>query len=362
MRIDLSALDAGNASQRRLDHVWLISAANLLLGKYNHLPMHIALPREHGIQLQLQRNAFYSALAQRQGETSCSELDENSAATLELCRKPWSQDDGPFLFDEAAGAELDGKTHLYTNTHQKAEPGYFRRYFHPAVAFPWLGDSVSRPSTGSAKTREDFVDEASSALIEVLDNFSKHAFNWLDRDFSADWLGPGIVHGARSGLVASVTKGGTGSRDRLYFLAFDNGFCIPRTMRWQHPRELEQETAEHITEQVLRERLIARGFEGHCGAGLWQLGELVKVDGGRITVITEDDQSQDRCAVRIDAQVTKHAGQPDLECEHSRLSVPWRGTTIRVMANIPRPPSLTAESPARTSSYRRSSRYAEAST
>lgn len=336
LHLDMSTLDAGNASQRRLDAVWLMSLANLLLGEYNYLPVHITLPRANGIQLQLQRNAVYSALGQRLGSTSYSDIDKNSSEVLTQCRKQWVPGCQSVLFqeyqqyEEAEGVELSKETHLYTNVHASVEENFFRRYDWTA-AFPWLSKALEADNTTGG-----CFEGASRALLEVLDNFTAHPFNWLDVDFDAHWLGPGIVHGTRSGLLASITRGGKNSRDRLYFLAFDNGFCIPRTMRWQHPRALEQMSAADITERVLLERLVERGLPGHCGEGLWRLRALAEVNGGHITVITEDDQSRGRHAVRIDIEVPECGNLRRLEPVRSPLPIPWRGTTIHVKANVPK--------------------------
>lgn len=359
LHLDLSALDAGNAAHRRLDPIWLICVANVLLGKHKDVALRITLPHERGAQLQLQRNALYSAFAQRRGGTSYADIDEHSLQTLYLCKKPWSPRHGPYLFEEAHGEELTGITHLYTNTHQKAESGYFRRY-DPSAAFRWLGKAIPRPAGVSSRVRERFVTGASMALLEVLDNFSRHAFNWLDVSFDAQWLSPGIVQGARSGLLASITRGGARSHDRLYFLAFDNGFGIARTMRWQHPHELALETAAEITERVLLERLSARGFKGHCGEGLWRLGELARVGGGRITVITEDDRRDGQEAVQIDVEVSVSGDEASLQCDHKQLQIPWRGTTIRVLANIPQPPSTSDDVRDRAEQPERESTLAQA--
>lgn len=181
-------------------------------------------------------------------------------------------------------------------------------------------------------------------LGEVLDNISTHAFNLRDPAFTADWLGPAIVDRARSCLLVSLTTGGTDSCDRLHFLAFDNGFGIPRTMRWQHPESLHQVEAVDIMECVLRNRLTDRAVDGHNGAGLWCLYGLARFAGGTITVTSEDDRSGGQAATQIAIRVPavgSAGSSPDVR--KRSIAVPWRGTTVQLQVRVPRLDHLDQE-------------------
>lgn len=337
--VDLRGFDRGNASRRRLSPVWLAVVSNLLMGRFSDLPIRVALPHAPSARIQLLRGAFYFALAQRPGPVELASHDSDSVPALNASKGTWVPRRGPVpvLLEEAAGTRLAERTCLYANTHSRAESGYFRRY-EGSAAFPFLGEAVPRPQgrMGDA-LRSEFLSATCETLAEVLDNISTHAFNLRQPDFRSDWLGPAIVDRSRSGLLVSLTTGGTNSCDRLHFLAFDNGFGIPRMMRWQHPESLHRAKAGDIVECVLRHRLTDRAVEGHNGAGLWCLYGLARFAGGTITVTSEDDLSDGhtatQLAIRVPA-VDSSESAPDVQ--KRSVPVPWRGTTVQLQVRVPR--------------------------
>ena len=337
--LDMSALDKGNASARRVGPWWIASVTNLLAGRFSDLPLRITLPAERGVQLQLLRGGLYQALAQRPGSVDYTVIDGTSEAALEASTGAWTPQKGPVpvLFEEASGTHAGGRSYLYANTHSRAESGYFRRY-QGSAAFPFLGDAIPRPlASAGRELHQMFLLSACEALVEVLDNFSSHAFNRLVSSFDADWLGPTIIDRARSCLLVSVTTGGTNSYDRLHFIALDNGFGIPRTMRWKHRVPLQSSASADIVECVLRERLTGREIDGHAGAGLWCLSGLASFAGGTISVISEDDLSDGQSATRIQVDVPAiRAEDQSARFDRRRARLPWRGTTIHVQIRIPR--------------------------
>ena len=336
--LDLSPLDEGNSSWRRVSSLWMSCLTNLLAGRFSNLPLRVALPAARGVRLQLLRGGFYYALAQRPGSVEYTGSDDASEAALSLSTGRWTPTRGPVLFEEASGRHVGGRSYLYANTHSLAEAGYFRRY-QGSAAFPFLGHVIPRPrGDGSSEVREVFLVSACKTIAEVLDNFSAHAFKLRDASFDAAWLGPMIVDRARSCLLVSCTAGGTNSHDRLHFVAFDNGFGIPRTMRWQHPAPLRSTKSASIMERVLRERLTDRDIDGHAGAGLWRLCTLARFAGGIVAVTSEDDRSDGQRATRTLIGVPPVAAEGQaLEIASRPASVPWRGTTVHVQIRIPRP-------------------------
>ena len=335
--LDLRPLDEGNASARRIGPWWTSSVTNLLAGYFSELPLRIALPAARSVQLQLLRGGLYHALAQRPRHADYSESSDFAAGALRSSAGAWAPRKGAVLFEEAPGTPVSERSYLYANTHERAEPGYFRRY-QGSAAFPFLGQIIPRPRARAGReAHQMFLVWACQALAEVLDNFSTHAFNRLDASFDADWLGPMIVDRARSCLLVGVTTGGTDSCDRLHFTALDNGFGIPRTMRWQHPKPLRSTAAADIVECVLRERLTARNIDGHAGGGLWCLYVLSRFAGGTIWVTTEDDQSDGQSATRVQLEVPAfEAGDQSPKVKTNSTPLPWRGTTIHAQIRIPR--------------------------
>jgi len=284
LNLDMSALDVGNASARRVRWWWVASVTNLLSGQFSDLPLNVALPAERSVQLQLMRGGLYHALAQRPGPVTRTASDEASDAALEASAGTWTPQKGPepVLFEEAIGIPVARRSYLYKNTHSMADFGYFRRY-QGSAAFPFLGHAIPQPhSSAACELHQMFLLSACEALVEVLDNFSTHAFNRLDSRFDAGWLGPTLIEQARSCLLVSVTAGGTNSFDRLHFIALDNGLGIPRTMRWKHQLPLQSSESANIVKSVLRERLTGRNINGHAGAGLWSLTNLANFTGGMI--------------------------------------------------------------------------------
>ena len=339
LSLDLSPLDEGNASARRIGPWWVASVTNLLAGRFSDLPLRIALPAERGVQLQLLRGGLYHALAQRPGRVDYTAIDDASEAALEASAGTWTPRKGPVpvLFEEASGTPAGGRSYLYANTHSIAESGYFRRY-QDSAAFPFLGNAIPRPQAiPGRELHHMFLLSACRALVEVLDNFSTHAFNRLNSSFEADWLGSMVVDRATSCLLVSVTTGGTNSYDRLHFIALDNGFGIPRTMRWQHCGPLRSTQSDDIVECVLRERLTNRGIDGHAGAGLWCLSGLASFAGGTISVISEDDLSNGQCATHIQVEVPAiRTDDQSLKVERRSTRLPWRGTMVHGKIRIPR--------------------------
>ena len=335
--VDLSPLDEGNPSSRRVNSFWISCLTNLLVGRFSDLPLKVALPTARGVRLQLLRGGFYYALAQRPGPVEYTASDDASEAALSSSTSTWAPNRGPVLFEEASGRLVGGRSYLYANTHSRAEPGYFRRY-QGSAAFPFLGHVIPRPRGNSSnEVREAFLMSACKTVAEVLDNFSAHAFKLRDASFDAAWLGPMIVDRAKSCLLVSLTAGGTNSHDRLHFVALDNGFGIPRTMRWQHPAPLRLTDSANIMERVLRERLTDREIDGHAGAGLWRLCTLARFAGGTIAVTSEDDRSDGQSATRTQISVPPAAAEDwSLRTANRHASVPWRGTTVHVQIRIPR--------------------------
>lgn len=339
LSLDLTGFDRGNASQRRLSPAWLAVVSNLLMGRFSDLPIRVALPEAPSARIQLLRGAFYFALAQRPGPVAFASHDDASAAALNPSRGTWAPRRGPVpvLLEEAAGTRLAERAYLYANTHSRAEAGYFRRY-EGSAAFPFLGEAIPRPrgQLGDA-LRSEFLSATCETLAEVLDNISTHAFNLREPEFRSDWLGRSIVDRARSCLLVSLTTGGTNSCDRLHFLAFDNGFGIPRTMRWQHPDSLRGVEAADIVERVLRSRLTDRAVEGHNGAGLWCLYGLARFAGGTVTVTTEDDLSDGHAAAQLVMRVPAVGSVESTPHPQKRsVPVPWRGTTVQLQVRVPR--------------------------
>jgi hypothetical protein len=335
LRLDLSALDEGNPSKRRLNGWWIAAMSNLLLGRYGALPVAVVLPRSNSIQVQLLRGAFYFSLAQRKGSVDYADQTDRSRQLLESSRGDWAPRNGPVLFPVADGARLEDRTYLYANTHVRAEPGYYRRY-EASAAFPWLGDVVPRASTSQGDfVRQSFLSAICDTFAEVMDNTSTHAFNLRDASFAAGWLGPTVVETARSCLMVSLTTGGQGSHDRLHFLALDNGFGVPRTLRWQHPRPLRHDASGQLMMRVLQRRLSNREITGHNGAGLWFLHGLARFAGGTLTLIAEDDLSDGRAAARVTAKVPSVESGLVSTWDADVVDAPIRGTLVHLQMKVP---------------------------
>ena len=344
--LDLTGFDVGNASQRRLSPAWLAVVSNLLMGRFSDLPIRVALPEAPSARKQLLRGAFYFALAQRPGPVEFAAHGDASAQVLSSSKGIWAPRRGPVpvLLEEAAGTRLAERAYLYANTHSRAESGYFRRY-EGSAAFPFLGEAVPRPQgrMGDA-LRSEFLSATCETLAEVLDNMSTHAFNLRDPEFTSDWLGPSIVERSRSCLLVSLTTGGTDSCDRLHFVALDNGFGIPRTMRWQHPDSLDRVNAADIVECVLRSRLTDRAVDGHNGAGLWCLYGLARFAGGTITVTSEDDLSNGQAATQLAIRVPAvGSAESTPHVQKRSVPVPWRGTTVQLQVRVPRLDNLAQD-------------------
>jgi len=136
--------------------------------------------------------------------------------------------------------------------------------------------------------------------------------------------------------VGLTAGGGERSFDRLHFLAFDNGFCIPRTLRWQHPDPLRFDSGASLMCRVLQGRLTDREITDHSGAGLWFLYGLARFAGGELTVISEDDLSDGQSAARVHAQIPAAELDQESSWSSETLPVPVRGTIVHLQLKIPR--------------------------
>ena len=337
LALDLTRLDAGNASKRRLAGWWISVVSDLLLGRYGDLSIRVFLPSAPGIQSQLMRGGFYFSLAQRSGKTEHLSSNPRIKEMLDSNFSDWSPIYGPVLLQTADAERLEDHTYLYTNTHVRAESGYFRRY-EASAAFPWLGEVVPKSNLADGNVlRNGFLTAVCDTFAEVADNISTHAFNLRNVSYSAGWLGPRIIDRARSCLLVSLTTGGgQHSYDRLHFLAIDNGFSIPRTLRWQHPEPLRFDSAETLMERVLQRRLTDREITDHNGAGLWFLFGLARFAGGELTVICEDDLSDGRNAARVSAVIPAAESDGSSRWASDSLSIPVRGTIIHLQMRIPK--------------------------
>lgn len=337
MGLDLSRFDRGDASHRRLSPRWLHAVANLVLGQFSEVPLRVTMPRERSARLQLMRSTFYYSLAQRQGRVEIDNLDNESQCLFLESKRSWSPPVGPVLFAEADGARLAERSYLFANTHERAGPGYFQRY-QASAAFPSVGELIPEPvSAVGNEVRQMFIVATCEALTEVLDNFSRHAFDVLDPEFLDTRRAHKPVDWPRSCLMVSTTTGGRDSHDRLYFLATDNGYGIPRTMRWKHRKALQDTSAAEVIECILRRRLTEREIAGHNGAGLWSLRKLARFAGGSITVTSEDDMSSRGTATQVELTVPPISDEDTrLDARPRHVDVPWHGTTIHVQLRIPR--------------------------
>ena len=64
LSLDLSSLDEGNPSPRRVSPWWVSSLSNLFVGHFCDVPLRVTLPAARGVQLQLLRGGLYYSLAQ----------------------------------------------------------------------------------------------------------------------------------------------------------------------------------------------------------------------------------------------------------------------------------------------------------
>lgn len=327
--LDFSPLDREGVEARRLDLLSIALLANVLLGVAGDVSMTVRMPEAASMRAQLRRGGLFFALAQRPGIVLWD--PPSSSTTVTGWSGAWRPALGDQLFPGAAAAELDERLYLYANTHRLGQ-GYFRQY-QPGAAMPWLANLVPVPKDRTLRqVRQAFVASAVEAVVEVLENTSTHAFKRRQR-LTEDWLHP---HGrrAKSMLVCSLTKGGgEASWDRLHVLAMDNGYGIGRTLRWQHP-ETDRPTGE-LLEAVLRRKFLERGIPGHSGRGLWYLHGLVRIAGGAVNVVTEDDQSERRHGVQFgfsspSAEVGSTTWEPV-----QVIDVPVRGTILLLDLAVP---------------------------
>jgi hypothetical protein len=197
---------------------------------------------------------------------------------------------------------------------------------------PWLGHLIPTPKDTSVKDRRDqFVTLAERAIVEVLENGPEHAFDLKGEVGREHWLRPPERDG-RSFLLCSLTRGGKSSWDRLHILAMDNGYGISRTLRWQHPG-LDSPVSDLLV-NLLKRQLHQRGIPGHNGIGLWWLHDLACTFEGQMSIVTEDDLSDDGNAVGV--TVGYRQGAAPTTTPTPLPTLPFRGTLVDATFVVPR--------------------------
>jgi hypothetical protein len=337
LRLDLTSLARSGAEHRRADLTTTLLLSNLLIGAFGRVSLDVVWPDSETIISSLERGALPFALAQRAGSTSFINAEPRKIAEWKKDWRPRTES----LWDELEAAQIERRTYAYINTHRLGR-SHFRGY-HEGAAMPWLRKLVPVPKDATARQyREGFVALAERAVVELNENIPEHAFDIKGEiNDRVEWLLPAETDGA-SLVTCSLTKGGSQSWNRLHLLAFDNGYGIGRTLRWQHPG-LKTSVAD-LVETILLKQLHQRGIPGHNGIGLWWLNDIACTVGGEVEIITEDDldPTGQRCtSVLIEYEQGEERYVRDQEDRWtirtvSSLPVPIRGTIVKAVLHVPR--------------------------
>lgn len=324
VHLDLGQLSAGDSATYQRDSIlWAAVLSNLLQVEFGGVDLRITLPDNPTQQLLLQRGGLWFALTTRSGNWELTNAPRQLA-------DPWREPlklvhgiDAP----EAPGA----RTRIFVNPHKLGVEWVATKWL-PGVALPWLGSVVTQPREPSLlATRRELIDDVTVALVELLQNIPAHAFN--PRDVAAaSALRPDLAAGHRFSLCElTKTKGGSRSYDRLHLVVMDNGYSIPRTIRWQWP-DVQRVDAGKLLLQV-----IAEGWKGtdhpDDGPGLYWANRVVERyrerddDGPDIglRIVTEDDLTDDGAVVVEPGPVIGRAAD-----------LPVRGTVVILTLPLPR--------------------------
>lgn len=328
--LDLRPLARDGHTNRRLDLLTVATLTNLLLGAVADAPVKVHLPTAPGILTQLRRGGLFFALAQRPGGVAVD--GDPGHPLLHGWRGNWRPSRGEQLFPDGGPEEVSERLYLYANTHFLGE-GFFRAY-RPGAAMPWLADLIPIPADPDGqRLRHEFVLSAGDALVEVAENQPSHAFK-LRGPVADDRLEP-WERRTRSFLLCGLTKGGgEESWNRLRVVVLDNGHGIGRTLRWQHP-ELTEPTGDLVT-SVLRRQFRERGIAGHNGRGLWFLSGLVRLAGGQVTALTENDAHAGRTGISVTFSSPDASDGGTAWSVPQDVPLPVRGTVLLIDLVVPR--------------------------
>ena len=196
--------------------------ANLLVGRFRHLPMTVRVPDSKALNLQLARGGFFFALANRPGVTWADDAPEEWDRVAEAWTRPFHPNDEKMCREalvDTRHVEADSwiaraafQSYLLSLLHPHERPAQQLYGELRQIAGSWLSGRLDVASRS----------EMSATLVDCIELFHQIVVNVPDHAGLARELA-----GCSLGQIYATRGGGHDSHNRLHFSVLDNGLGIP---------------------------------------------------------------------------------------------------------------------------------------
>ncbi len=322
---------AGSSSPAavRLDIPSVMVAANLLVGRFQDLPVEVQLPCSNGLNLQLARGGLFFALAKREGRVAWS---GGAPEAWEKVARTWIQ---PFHPNDEAmyrNALVDVRDverepwvvraafqrYLLSVIHPHLRPAYSLRADLDEIAQRWLSMRLDIPQGSKLVST---LRDCAAIFYEICVNVPDHA-----------GLG-GNSSGVSLGQIYVTLGGGRDSYNRLHMSVADNGVGLPQRVNERYPKLIR--TSEQALLDAIMGNLPRREAGRGVGLGLvreiadqYAQGERDVGGPSSIHIITNGDDEHSTSEIRWEAGADPAvAGVRDL---------PVQGTLVWVCLGLER--------------------------
>ena len=275
--------------------------ANLLVGRFRHLPIAVRLPDSKALNLQLARGGLFFALANRGGVTWADDVPEEWDRAAEGWIRPFHPNDETMCREalvDTRSPEADSwivraafQRYLLSLMHPHLRPPQHLYRDLRRIAGSWLSGRLDvAPRSEMSSTLVDCVE----VFYQIVVNIPDHA--GLAREPA----------GCSLGQVYATLGGGRDSHNRLHFSVLDNGLGIPRQVNAKyrdHERSAEEALQDAVAGNLPRRtggrgvgldlvrRIASEYTEGHRGVG----------GAGRIRIVTSGDEHMSAACLDWDA-------------------------------------------------------------
>lgn len=275
--------------------------ANLLVGRFRHLPIAVRIPDSKALNLQLARGGLFFALANRERVTWADDAPEEWDRAAEGWIRPFHPNDEKMCREAlVATKNLEASSWIVRAAFQR----YLLSLMHPHQRPPQhLYRDLRRIAGSWLSGRLDVAprSEMSSTLVDCVEVFYQIVVNIPDHAGLAT-----EPAGCSLGQVYATLGGGRDSHNRLHFSVLDNGLGIPRQVNAKYrdrARSAEDALRDAVAGNLPRRaggrgvgldlvrRIASEYTEGHRGVG----------GASRIRIVTIGDEPMSAACLDWDA-------------------------------------------------------------
>lgn len=316
-----------NPSAIRLSIPSVMIASNLLVSRFNDVPIDLRIPESKGLNLQLARGGFFFALANRSQVNWGGETPEDWSRAARDWVHPFHPSDAKMR--RAALVDVKDPTseswvvraafqrYLLSVMHPHNRPARHLRRDLRQIAGRWLSNRLGvRAGSEMVATLGDCLEVFYQIVVNVPDHASLR-------------LSP---TGCSLGQVYVTLGGGRDSHNRIHFTVLDNGIGLPRRVRHIY------RDRERSAEEALRDAVMGRlpRPPGGRGVGLHlvrriasQYTEGLRDIGGNSSICIVTNGDSDGSATCL--EWNPHADEPHA---YSIEGLPVQGTLVWVSLGL----------------------------